>query len=147
MSELPPPVPPDDGRFATPPRFVATDELLARVLRLVGAMVAASVVLAFLPVPSVIHVLVLLVVPVVAMISAVSYHDAKRHAFVHRHTRRLWEFRHDQATTVSAGEQAAEPVSAGLRRAWLLMALFVVVFLLGLVLAGLSAGVSERLYG
>jgi hypothetical protein len=48
---------------------------------------------------------------------------------------------------IEAGERAREPVSAALRRAWLLLGLFVLVFLIGLLLAGLSAGLSERLYG
>lgn len=110
-------------------------------------MVLAAIVLAVLPPPSFVHVLVLMVLPVFVLISAISYHDATRSMFVHRYTRSLWEFRHDRATMIEAGERAHEPVSAALRRAWLLLGLFVLVFLIGLVLAGLSAGLSERLYG
>lgn len=147
MSDQTPPGERADHPFAEPPRLVPTSELLSRVERLVVAMFVAAIVLALLPVPAVVHVLVVLVLPVFALISAISYHDTKRTAFVHRYTRRLWEFRHDRTTRVDTGERAAEPVSAGLRRAWLLMGMFVVVFFTGLVLAGLSAGVSERLYG
>ena len=110
-------------------------------------MVAVGIVLAVLPVPSWVHVLVLLVLPVFVLISAISYHDAGRQMFIQRHTRNLWEFCDDQPTQVEAVERAAEPVSAGLCRAWVLLGLFVAVFLIGLVPAGLSAGVSERLYG
>lgn len=147
MSDPPPPVPPDDERFAAPQRFTPPDELLARFGRLVVAMIALAIVLAVLPLPSFVHVLVLLVLPVFVLISAIEYHDAGRSMFIRRYTQRLWEFRHDRATVFEASRRAAEPVSAGLRRAWLLLGLFAAVFLIGLVLAGLSAGVSERLYG
>jgi len=113
-------------------------------------MIALAIVLTVLPLPSFVHVLVLLVLlvlPVFVLISAIEYHDAGRSMFIRRSTRKLWEFHHDRATVFEASRRAAEPVSAGLRRAWLLLGLFAAVFLIGLVLAGLSAGVSERLYG
>ncbi|MFW2333647.1 hypothetical protein [Ilumatobacter sp.] len=147
MSDPLPPAPPDDDRFAAPQRFTPPDELLARFLRLVVAMIALAIVLAVLPLPSFVHVLVLLVLPVFVLISAIEYHDAGRSMFIRRHTRKLWEFRRDRATVFEASGRAAEPISAGLRRAWLLLGLFAAVFLIGLVLAALSAGVSERLYG
>ncbi len=146
MSELPPPTPPLDDRFAIVPTYQPTGEVLFRFQRLVIAMVVVALVLAVLPIPSFVHVIVLLVVPVFVLISAIGYHDAKRDMFVHRYTRTLWEFRHDQVTMIESGDRATEPVDAGLRRAWLLLGLFVSVFLIGLVLAGLSAGISEALY-
>ncbi len=146
MADLPPPAFPDDDRFVTPPTYQTTAELLFRFQRLILAMAIAAIVLAVLPVPAVVHVLVLMVLPVFVLISALSYHDAKRNLFIHRYTRRLWEFRHDRTSMIEAGDRAAEPVSAGLRRAWLLLGMFVGVFLIGLVLAGVSAGISEGLY-
>lgn len=146
MSDIPPPSPADE-RFATPPTFIPTAEVLFRFKRLVGAMAIVAVVLAFVPVPAVVHVIVLLVLPVFVLIIAVQQNDFRRDLFIYRYTRKLWEHRRDRATLVEAGERAREPVSAGLRRAWLLLALFVAIFAIGLVFAGASAGISEGLYG
>lgn len=147
MSDLPPPTAPDDDRFATPPRFLPTGELLFRFQRLVIVMVLVALVLAVLPVPSFVHVIVLMALPMFVLVSAISHHDAKRNRYLHRYAQKLWEFRHDRDTLIEAGNRATEPIQAGLRLAWLLLGMFVAVFLVGLVLAGLSAGVSERLYG
>ena len=147
MSDLPPPTRPDDDRFATPPNRQPTSELLFRFQRLLLAMVVAAVLLAALPLPAVVPVLVLLVLPVFVLIPAIGYQAAKRDRFIHRYTRWLWEFRHDPAPMVEVEERAAEPVDAGLRRAWLLLGLFAGVFLIGFVLADVSAGISEALYG
>ena len=147
MAELPPPDPASEDRFGMPPTSPSTDELLFRFRRLLGAMVAMALLLAVAPVPSFVHVLALLVLPVFVLVSALSYHNAKRDRFVHRYTRRLGEYRHDSVALAAEGEQAAEPVDAGLRRAWLLLGLAAAVFLIGLVLAGVSAGISEALYG
>ena len=91
--------------------------------------------------------LVLLALPVFVLVVAISANDLRRKQFVWRHTRKIWEFRHDADYLTEAGDRAREPVSSGLRRAWLLLGLFVAVFLIGLVLAGLSAGAGEAIYG
>ena len=145
MGDLPPPS--VGGPPAERPALLPTDELLARFQRLVLAMFVAAAVLALLPIPAVVHVVVLLVLPVMMSILAVSSHERHRNGILHRYARRLWDVRRDRTAIVGAADEVTEPVSAGIRRAWLLMGLFVVVFLVGLVLAGLSAGVSERLYG
>lgn len=153
MSDLPPPAssnsptPSGDDRFAVAPPTVPTAELLFRFQRLVLAMVIAAVVLAVLPVPAVVPVVLLLVVPVFVLVVAISTNDQRRRQFVWRHTRRIWEFRHDADDLADAVEWAREPVSSGLRRAWLLLGLFVTVFAIGLVLAGLAAGAAEAIYG
>ncbi len=153
MSDLPPPTsstsptPAGDDRFAVAPAIVPTAELLFRFRRLVTLMVVAAVVLAVLPVPAVVPVILLLVVPVFVLVVAISTNDLRRKQFVWRHTRKIWEFRHDATFLAEAGERAREPVSSGLRRAWLLLGLFVAVFAIGLVLAGLSAGASDAIYG
>ena len=110
-------------------------------------MAVAAIVLAVLPVPTFVHVIVLMALPMFVLVVAISRHDFERRLFVYRYTRKIWEFRHVRATLIEAGEQAREPVASGLRRAWLLLGLFVAVFLIGLVVAGLSAGISEGLYG
>jgi len=146
VSDLPPPTSSDDDRFAVAPVLLPTDELLFRFKRLVGAMVIAALVLAVLPIPAVVPVIVLLVLPVFVLIVAISTNDLRRQQFVWRHTRKIWEFRRDPAYLAEAGERAAEPVRSGLRRAWLLLGLFATVLLVGLVLAGISAGISEAIY-
>lgn len=150
MSDLPPPAsptPPTDDRFAVVPPTVPTAELLFRFKRLVTLMVVAAVVLAVLPVPAFVPVIVLLALPMFVLVVAISANDLRRKQFVWRHTRKIWEFRHDADYLTEAGDRAREPVSSGLRRAWLLLGLFVAVFLIGLVLAGLSAGAGEAIYG
>ena len=159
MSDLPPPTTPispgsstsstssGDDRFVVAPPSVPTAELLFRFRRLVIAMVIAAVVLAVLPVPAVVPVILLLVVPVFVLVVAISTNDQRRRQFVWRHTRKIWEFRHDADQVAEADERAREPVSSGLRRAWLLLGLFVAVFAIGLVLAGLAAGAGEAIYG
>ncbi len=146
MSDLPPPNQPDD-RFAVAPAIVPTPELLFRFRRLVTLMAIVAVVLAVLPVPAFVPVILLLAVPMFVLVVAISTNDLRRKQFVWRHTSKIWKFRHDAAYLAEAGERAREPVSSGLRRAWLLLGLFVAVFLIGLVLAGLSAGASEAIYG
>lgn len=146
MSDLPPPNQPDD-RFAVVPAILPTTELLFRFRRLVTVMAIAAVVLAVLPVPAFVPVILLLAVPMFVLVVAISTNDLRRKQFVWRYTRKIWEFRHDAAYLAEAGERAREPVGSGLRRAWLLLGLFVAVFLIGLVLAGLSAGASEAIYG
>ena len=146
VSELPPPTPPVDDRFAVAPELIPTPELLFRFRRLVILMAIVSLVLAVLPVPAVVPVFLLMVLPVFVLVVAISTNKLRRTQFVVRHTSKVWEFRHDAAYLAEAGERAREPVSRGLRRAWLLLGLFVVVFLIGLVLAGLSAGISEAIY-
>lgn len=127
--------------------MVPTAELLFRFRRLVTVMAITAVVLAVLPVPAVVPVVVLLVVPVFVLVVAISTNDLRRRQFVWRHTHKIWEFRHDPDDLAEAGERAREPVARGLRRAWLLLGLFVAVFLIGLVLAGLAAGAGEAIYG
>ena len=158
MSDLPPPNQPswsasasssayDGDRFAVAPAIVPTAELLFRFQRLVMLMAIVAVVLAVLPVPAVVPVILLLVAPVFVLVVAISTNDLRRKQFVWRHTRKIWEFRHDAAYLAEAGERAREPVGSGLRRAWLLLALFMAVFAIGLVFAALSAGASEAIYG
>lgn len=152
MSDLPPPTPSTAStsgadRFAVAPASVPTAELLFRCKRLVALMAVTAVVLALLPVPAFVPVVVLLGVPMFVFVVAISTNDLRRKQFVWRHTRKIWEFRHDADYLDEAGERAREPVASGLRRAWLLLGLFVAVFLIGLVFAGLSAGASEAIYG
>jgi hypothetical protein len=150
VSDLPPPDSPattQDDRFAVVPPSVPTAELLFRFKRLVTVMVITAIVLAVLPVPAFVPVIVLLALPMFVLIVAISANDLRRKQFVWRHVRKIWEFRHDAAYLAEAGERAREPVASGLRRAWLLLGLFVAVFLIGLVLAGLSAGAAEAIYG
>lgn len=146
MDDHPPPESAND-RFAASPKFLPTSELLFRFKRLVIAMTIAAVVLAILPLPAVVYVIVLMALPLLVLVVSISRHDFERNRFVYRYTRKLWEFRRDRAYLDEAGERAENPVQEGLRRAWLLLGLFVAVFAIGLVLAGLSSGVSDRLYG
>ncbi len=147
MSDLPPPEPPADDRFAIAPTMVRTAELLDRIRRLLLVMVIVAIVLAVLPVPAFVPVVLLLAAPMFVLVVAISANDFRRQHFVWRYTRTIWEYRRDPAYLAEAAERAAEPVRSGLRRAWLLLGLFVAVFLVGLVLAGLSAGASEAIYG
>lgn len=147
MSDLPPPALPGDDRFAVAPTWIATSELLFRFQRLVLAMVAVAVVLAVVPVPAFVPVIVLLALPMFVLVAAIGSHNTRRSRFVWRYARKVWEFRRDPAYLADAAERSREPVQSGLRRAWLLLALFVAVFAIGLVLAGLSAGVSAAIYG
>lgn len=146
MSALPPPAPPPDDRFATAPDWIPTEELLFRFWRLVLAMVVVAVVLAVLPVPAFVPVIALMAVPMIVLVAAISDHNRRRSWFVWRYASKLWRFRHDAAHLADAADRAHDPVRSGLRRAWLLLGLFVAVFLIGLVLAGLAAGVSEAIY-
>lgn len=146
MSDLPPPAPPPDDRFAEAPDRVPTTELLFRFQRLVLAMVIVAAALAVLPVPGFVPVILLLAVPMFVLVAAISDHNRRRSWFAWRYTRKIWEFRHDEAYLADAAERARDPVQSGLRRAWLLLGLFVTVFLVGVVLAGLSAGVSQAIY-
>lgn len=146
MSDLPPPAPVPDDRFASPPTWLPTNELLFRIQRLLLAMAIVAVVLAVLPVPAFVPVILLLAVPMFVLVVAISDHNRRRSWFAWRYARKIWEFRHDEAYPADASERARDPVQSGLRRAWLLLGLFVAVFLVGLVLAGLSAGVSEAIY-
>ena len=150
VSELPPPtVPADDhdDRFVTPPTLIPTRELLFRFRRLVIAMAVAAVVMAVLPIPSAVHVIVLLAVPMFILIIAIKDHDFHHDRYLNRYIVRLWRFRHDRDLLLEAGERSRDPVQRGMRRAWLLLGLFVAVFMIGLVMAGASAGISEGLYG
>lgn len=147
MSDLPPPEPRADARFAVAPTMVPTGELLDRIRRVLLLMAIVAVVLAVLPVPAFVPVILLLAVPMFVLVVAISANDFRRQHFVWRYTRKIWEYRRDPAYLAEAAERAAEPVRTGLRRAWLLLGLFAAVFLIGLVLAGLSAGASEAIYG
>ena len=145
MSDLLPPAPPPDDRFAEAPDRVPTAELLFRFQRLVLAMVIVAGVLAVLPVPGFVLVILLLAVPMFVLVAAISDHNRRRSWFAWRYARKSWEFRHDEAYLADAAEQVRDPVQNGLRRAWSLLGLFVAVFLVGMVLAGLSAGVSQAI--
>ncbi len=147
MSDLPPPATTGDDRFAPAPPMIPTTELLFRIRRLLIAMALTAVVLAVLPVPAFVPVVVLLAVPMFVLVAAISHNNVQRRHFVWRYARKIWEYHRDPAYLTEAGERAREPVRLGLRRAWLLLGLFVAIFLIGLVLAGLSAGVSEAIYG
>ena len=92
MSDLPPPAPPPDDRFAEAPDRVPTTELLFRFQRLVLAMVIVAVVLAVLPVPGFVPVILLLAAPMFVLVAAISDHHRRRSWFAWRYARTIWEF-------------------------------------------------------
>ena len=147
MSDNPSPAAAGDAPLVTPPSMAPTAELLFRFRRLLVAMAVVAVVLAVLPVPSGVPVIVLLVLPVLVLAAAISWNDVRHDVFAYRYVGWLWRFRRDRQAFVAAAEEAGEPVRRGVHRAGLLLALFVAVFVVGLVLAAASAGVSEALYG